>query len=53
MQILNNEQLNAVSGGGGAILGVIAVIVFFSSGGYENAVDFTSGAIEGFVNGLE
>lgn len=51
MQTLNDEQLYAVSGGN-PILGVIGVIVFFSSGGYENAVNFTSGAIEGFLTGL-
>lgn len=40
-------------GGALAFLGVIAVTVILSLGGYEVAVSFTSGAIEGFINGLE
>lgn len=34
---------------GGGIVGVLAMITFLSMGGYRAAIDFTSGAIEGFV----
>lgn len=44
---LNLGQCEAVSGG--LIMQAIAVCVFLTQGGYRAAVDFTSGAIEGFV----
>lgn len=44
---LNLEQCEAASGG--FILQAIAVCVFMTQGGYRAAIDFTSGAIEGFV----
>lgn len=48
---MNDEQLHAVCSGN-PILGAIGVIVLFSSSGYQNAVNFTSGTIEGSLTGL-
>lgn len=45
---LTANQLDSVSGGN-AVLGVIAVIAFFSTA-YEDSVNFTSGMIEGFMD---
>jgi hypothetical protein len=44
---LSVEQCEAASGG--FIMSAIAISVFLTQGGYRAAVDFTSGAIEGFM----
>ena len=44
---LKLEQCEAVSGG--FVMEVIAITMFMCGGGYRGAVDFTSGAIEGFM----
>lgn len=44
---LNLEQCEAASGG--FFLQAMALVVFMTQGGYRAAIDFTSGAIEGFV----
>lgn len=43
---LTNEQCEDASGG---VVGALAVVAWLTQGGYRAAVDFTSGAIEGFV----
>jgi len=45
---LTSEQCDEAGGG---LVAVLAVITFLSMGGYRAAIDFTSGAIEGFVEG--
>lgn len=45
---LTVQQIDNVAGGN-PLLALIAVAGFFSMGGYEASVEFTSGAIEGFM----
>ena len=44
---LKLEQCEAVSGG--FVMEAIAITMFMCGGGYRGAVDFTSGAIDGFM----
>lgn len=43
---LSATQCEETSGG---LIAVLSVLTFMSMGGYRAAVDFTSGAIEGFA----
>lgn len=48
---LNLEHCEQVSGG--FLLQALAVVIFLTQGGYRASIDFTSGAIEGFVEAGE